>query len=164
MHVRFEAEFHHPDVQNVNQPVSNPDEINLDDLSSSDEDEQATIEEETPGSTSPKTTLFLALDKCLPNRKFLEIIEIPTESSTGPLGVHLDPEWMAIVKATDHLISFGRYPKELPSEEEIRKKIKTELQWIKDQGPAFLHPPDFCQTAKPHDPRYPQESRQGNFF
>ena len=50
-------------------------------------------------------TYFLALDKCLPNREFLEIIEIcPSSSSSSrqqeSMALQYDPEWLSILQST----------------------------------------------------------------
>ncbi|KAI9652783.1 MAG: hypothetical protein M1831_006585 [Alyxoria varia] len=70
-----------------------------------------------PSSFIPNTTTqFLALDKCLPNRRYLELLELPPrdsndndkqdqdrgtsdENNLGPLRLHYDPEWLSIVRA-----------------------------------------------------------------
>lgn len=53
-------------------------------------------------------TRFLSLDKVLPNRRYLEIIDIePTDGSQSD-GFEYDAEWLAILKATDKLLSIQR--------------------------------------------------------
>ncbi|XP_017780121.1 PREDICTED: lariat debranching enzyme isoform X2 [Nicrophorus vespilloides] len=62
------------------------------------------------------TTKFLALDKCLPKRKFLQILDIPSEE-TGDNGVHIkyDLEWLTILYLTNHLFSVKQSNNYLPS-------------------------------------------------
>jgi lariat debranching enzyme len=62
-----------------------------------------------PAAISNTTTHFLALDKLLPNRQFLQLLEItgaaepPASSLVRPLRLAYDPEWLAITRAfADH--------------------------------------------------------------
>lgn len=57
------------------------------------------------------TTDFLALDKCLPHRKHLRIINLPdVPAPVDPLQIEYDDEWLAIVRAADPFVSLSRQP------------------------------------------------------
>ena len=49
-------------------------------------------------------TKFLALDKCLPKRRHLQILDVPSEYD-GELSLSYDVEWLAILKNTNHLLT-----------------------------------------------------------
>lgn len=49
-------------------------------------------------------TKFLALDKCLPKRRHLQILDIPDEYN-GDMKLKYDLEWLAILKNTNHLLT-----------------------------------------------------------
>lgn len=51
-----------------------------------------------------KSTKFLALDKCLPNRKFLQIIDVDTKGDALN-ELQYDLEWLTILHLTKHLTS-----------------------------------------------------------
>ncbi|KAK3582653.1 hypothetical protein CHS0354_001701, partial [Potamilus streckersoni] len=65
---------------------------------------------------SGKQTRFLALDKCEPGKKgkcFLELIDVPHDVSK-PIELMLDPEWLAILKSTNHLLNLTKTPRYVP--------------------------------------------------
>eukprot|EP00096_Caligus_rogercresseyi_P006358 TRINITY_DN22734_c0_g1_i1.p1 TRINITY_DN22734_c0_g1~~TRINITY_DN22734_c0_g1_i1.p1 ORF type:complete len:491 (+),score=104.42 TRINITY_DN22734_c0_g1_i1:39-1511(+) len=57
-----------------------------------------------PHEESDKETKFLALDKCLPRRRFLQIIDLPSNDE-GPLKISQDLAWLSILKSTNDLLS-----------------------------------------------------------
>ncbi|KAI3619282.1 hypothetical protein WG66_012648 [Moniliophthora roreri] len=104
---------------------TNPDEIALE-----DEIEDVAI---PSAPMPPSVTRFLALDKCLPKRKFLEVIDISIEDTyTGQRDELLfDPEWLAITRAFHPYFSVYRYQMPFPGEEQAREMVAKELDWVK---------------------------------
>ena len=74
LHVKFEAKFLH-DTGTGAVSQTNPDEIAIDD-GDFDVPDSPIGASPTKDSTAPEETLFLALDKCLPRRQYLEVIDV----------------------------------------------------------------------------------------
>lgn len=101
---------------------------------------------------APKTN-FLALDKCLPKRQFVERLNIDHEPTSQ--GLQYDPEWLSIVRCTNHLFTRShalhqahpRTPEELQA---LRKMVKDDYAWVKEnivnKGKLDI-PNNFVQTA-----------------
>ncbi|OAY82687.1 Lariat debranching enzyme [Ananas comosus] len=78
-------------------------------------------------------TKFLALDKCLHGRRFLQIIDI--ESDPGPYEIQYDEEWLAITKKVKQL------------------DIQDCRQWVmRKLDERGAKPFDFVQTVPAYDP------------
>jgi lariat debranching enzyme len=108
-------------------------------------------------------TNFLALDKCLPGRKFLQLLEIEPlnanadKSYSRPLKFEYDEEWLAITRtfANDLVVgdSNAQTPKD-KGEVEYQQQIETETQWIRENvvaGEKMSVPENFQLTAPIYD-------------
>ncbi|KAK4494184.1 hypothetical protein PRZ48_014482 [Zasmidium cellare] len=99
---------------------------------------------EHPPEISNKETSFLALDKCLPNRHFLQLLSVPTPdadtTSTNvelarPLKLEYDREWLSIARAFafTERPAFGDPDARVPpakSQAEYRNLIAEHRTWI----------------------------------
>ncbi|KAG6872557.1 hypothetical protein C0995_008901 [Termitomyces sp. Mi166 len=180
LHTRFEATVPHDDPGRVNNETAlsaNPDEILIEDddlvdkpatilLKNNPDEVTLSDEEQHVQSLPPKlsVTNFLALDKCLPKRRFLEVIDIPTPafeqtgpplSSAGPT-LSFDPVWLAITRAFHPNLSLSRVQAAFPSEIHARALVEHELKWVYehvrpklDGGWAILECQKFVATAPP---------------
>ncbi|XP_048357886.1 lariat debranching enzyme [Sphaerodactylus townsendi] len=69
----------------------------------------------------PKTTKFLALDKCLPHRDFLQIVEIKHDPSASD-SLEYDPEWLGVLKATNNLVNVSPNSWNMPENNGLHAK------------------------------------------
>ncbi|KIY47139.1 hypothetical protein FISHEDRAFT_66180 [Fistulina hepatica ATCC 64428] len=102
-----------------------------------------------------RVTRFLALDKCLPRRKFLEIIDIPPLSGNEQEGAPqlcFDREWLAITRAFQPLMAREYRQPVFPPEDEAREMVARELHWVNEHlGAGDLLVRNF-QTFAPTAP------------
>lgn len=143
----------------------NPDEIMLDD----DLDD---VEAPPPPPPPPKQTRFIALDKCLPKRQFLEVIDVAEpagleherDNDSIPT-VTFDPEWLAISRAFHPYMSLSRSQRPYPDEAEARESVKKEMEWIKShilagKGVKVNDYQTFVVTAPPPGADIAHEKQQ----
>ncbi|CAF9903624.1 MAG: hypothetical protein GOMPHAMPRED_000442 [Gomphillus americanus] len=116
-------------------------------------------------------TKFLALDKCLPNRDFLQLSDILLpeqvgESRTRPFRLEYDKEWLAITRVFAKELVLGRNNFPVPrhkGEDVYRKLIEQEEEWVEQhiasQG-SMLIPDNFVKVAPVYDPLVGPETRE----
>lgn len=110
------------------------------------------------------TTRFLALDKCLPHRKFLQFLEIEPISDRGsflttrPYALFYDKEWLAITRVFAADLILGDPSSALPpnrGEAYYRPLIEAEEAWVEErlvQPGKMTIPENFGPTAPAYDP------------
>ena len=105
-----------------------------------------------------RTTQFMALDKCLPRRKYLELVEIPHNSELS-LDLCFDPQWLAILKSTNHLLSvsssFNYMPGPQSTSGERWDFSPTEEEMIEIKkifSDGFQIPQNFTATVEVYHP------------
>ncbi|KAE8357019.1 lariat debranching enzyme, C-terminal domain-containing protein [Aspergillus coremiiformis] len=120
-----------------------------------------------PEAISNKTTRFLALDKCLPNREFLQLVEFNTISDLEgaqcerPYSLQYDREWLAITRVFANDLHLGDPTVKPPADKGdtvYSPQIVEEEKWIEEhvaQPGKMTIPENFVSTAPPYDPAVP---------
>ncbi|PYI11496.1 RNA lariat debranching enzyme [Aspergillus sclerotiicarbonarius CBS 121057] len=120
-----------------------------------------------PEAISNTLTRFLALDKCLPNRDFLQLVEFSAISDQGetpterPYCLHYDKEWLAVTRAFAndlHLGDPGAKPSSDKGDTVYKAQIIEEEKWVEEnvvKPGKLLVPENFSQTAPIYDPAVP---------
>lgn len=100
---------------------------------------------------SEKCTKFLSLDKCLPKRQFLQLIDVETRVE-GNAELALDPEWLCILKKSDQYLSVSAY-NQAPLNENLKIEISEQnLDELKEDFEGkFTVPNNFKKTAPAHE-------------
>jgi lariat debranching enzyme len=134
-----------------------------------------------PAGITNKTVRFLALDKCLPGRKFLQLLEVqpstteeptlssqPSENNARPKPKFTyDPEWLAITRVFAPNIILGdknTRPAEDLGEDHYRAMIEKEQEWVEEhivkKGRLDI-PENFEITAPPFYVGMPEIVNEG---
>lgn len=109
-----------------------------------------------PEKEGARVTKFLALDKCLPKRKFLQVLEVHSQED-GLIKLDYDLEWLTILYLTNHLLSVKNSIHYMPGQYGVGRWIYTpttkEKQTVYEKFKSNLQIPcNFTQTVDPYDP------------
>ncbi|XP_044073275.1 lariat debranching enzyme [Siniperca chuatsi] len=121
----------------------------------------AVMQHPPKGNAAPRVTKFLSLDKCLPYREFLQIVDVPERPGSSE-GLEYDPEWLAILKATNSLQRTTPHPWNPPENNglherwDFRPSEAAMMQVVEDLSGELAIPDNFSQTVPPYDPNNPQ--------
>ncbi|CAL8321252.1 unnamed protein product [Merluccius merluccius] len=125
----------------------------------------AVMQHAPKASGSSRTTKFLSLDKCLPYREFLQVVDIPDRTDSAE-GLEYDPEWLAILKSTNGLQRTTPHPWIPPMNNGLHQRwnftaSEAEMMAVVDEMNGELAIPDnFSRTVPAYDPanRQPRAS------
>lgn len=119
--------------------------------------------QQNPTAIPNTVTRFLALDKCLPNRKFLQILDIdpisqPQSTLSPPSSspkLSYDKEWLAITRvcASELTVGEASYPISMDrGRDYYAPRILIEEKWVSEHISDFTIPENFEITAPIFNP------------
>ncbi|KAH8822926.1 Metallo-dependent phosphatase-like protein [Flagelloscypha sp. PMI_526] len=125
---------------------ANPDEITL-----SDEEGDVQVAPPPPlASQASHETCFIALDKCLPKRRYIEFIDVPTPTPvTSPPTFTFNNEWLAICKAFHPYLSLTSHQLPFPSYEDAQTAVRIALEELGNVERDVRDVQQFVTTAPP---------------
>ncbi|KAG8852053.1 hypothetical protein FRB96_008971 [Tulasnella sp. 330] len=85
-----------------------------------------------PGASDVRSTRFLALDKCLPRRSYLEVVDIDPPLSHDPPRFAFDSEWLGIVRATNPYLSISKIPQPYPPPAVLHREVAEAVKWVRE--------------------------------
>ncbi|XP_058987695.1 lariat debranching enzyme-like [Musca domestica] len=125
-------------------------------------EKQSTMSHPEEDKPKSKITKFLALDKCLPKRRFLQVLDIESENHTddeGQLRLEYDLEWLTILHLTNHLVNVKENYYYLPNEKSANGErfqftpTMDEMNFVRQRFENDLKiPENFCRTVEAFDP------------
>lgn len=134
-----------------------------------------------PGQPSPpeitnKEVRFLALDKCLPGRKYLQVLEVQPYNNSNETAkttprakpkFEYDPEWLAITRVFNPDLILGNKDSKFPEdmgEAHYKTLIEKEQAWVDEhivQQNKLEIPENFVITAPPFHEGMPEIVSEG---
>ena len=109
-----------------------------------------------PEKEGTRNTKFLALDKCLPRRKFLQFLEVEHDDSV-PLTLTYDLEWLTILFMSNHLLSVRNGMHMMPgpggnSRWNYTPTVEEKQKILEKMNNDLKVPLNFVKTVEPYDP------------
>lgn len=108
-------------------------------------------------------TKFLALDKCLPKRRFLQFLDIDvSDRETSSEDLQYDLEWLTVLNLTNHLLNVRKSTKFMPGpcttngRYEFRPTEEEKLHVLNKIDGQLTIPKTFRRTVAPYDPNSTQ--------
>ncbi|KAI9519044.1 lariat debranching enzyme [Dissostichus eleginoides] len=120
----------------------------------------AVMQHPPKANAAPRVTKFLSLDKCLPHREFLQIVDVQERPGSSE-GLEYDPEWLAILKSTNSLQRTTPHPWNPPENNglherwDFRPSEAAMMKVIEALSGDLSIPENFSQTVPLYDPNRP---------